>query len=147
MPVQEMVFTVRLNQEQAWEFMTDRQKTCRLFPGCRDLSILNELDSLWTVRLSFGPFSRTFTMRGQTTEMKPLERFSWTAGTDHITTAGTVSFRPVGKDETEIAYRMEVRMAGPFSLLHDGLVTETVKHMLETFVANVKKHLEPPAAV
>ena len=62
-------------------------------PGCKGVKILNDLDSIWTVKMSFGPFTRTMEMKTHTTEFKEFEKLAWTATGDHITSSGFVSLK------------------------------------------------------
>ncbi len=68
MPSKEVVFTIKLPIRSVWSFMTDRREVGCLFPGCKGVKIINDLDSVWTIRFSLGPFTRTVEMFAHTTE-------------------------------------------------------------------------------
>lgn len=142
MPSKEIVFTVRLPIEYVWSFMTDRREVGCLFPGCKGVKILNDLDSIWTVNVSLGPFSRTVDMKARTTELVDLERMSWTAEGENITTSGFVSLRKLSEDETEVVYRLEGHVKGHFSLLQDMVVAEKLGELTRGFAKNIKDRLD-----
>lgn len=145
MPSKETIFSVKLPLKSVWSFMSDRREVGCLFPGCKGVKILNELDSIWTLRMSLGPFSRTIEMKAHTTEMIENEHLSWTATGDHISTSGFVWLRRISDDETEITYRLEGHVTGHFSMLQDMVVSEKLGELTRNFMKAVKERLEGTA--
>lgn len=142
MPATEFTFTVQLPIKAVWSFMSDRTEVGCLFPGCKGVKILNDLDSIWTVRVSFGPFSRTVQMKTHTTELKEFERLSWVAEGDHVTSSGDVRLEKVSDSETRVSYRIEGHVHGPFAALQDIVVAEKLREMAKKFIENIKDQLE-----
>jgi len=142
MPVTEHTFRVRLPIRIVWSFMSDRHEVGCLFPGCKGVTILNDLDSIWTVRVSFGLFSRTVQMKTHTTEMKEFEKLAWIAEGDHLKSTGAVELRKLSADETEVIYRIEGHVTGPFAALQDIVVSEVLKDLARKFIHNIKEQLE-----
>ncbi|HUJ17362.1 MAG TPA: SRPBCC domain-containing protein [Nitrospirota bacterium] len=142
MPSKEVVFTIRLPIEYVWSFMTDRKEVGCLFPGCVRVKIINDLDSVWTVKFSLGPFSRTLEMNTHTTEMVENERLSWEATGEHMKAAGMVLLRRVNDEETEITYRIEGHVTGRFSMLQDIVVAEKLGEVARGFMKSIKERLE-----
>ena len=125
-----------------WSFLTDRKEVGCMFPGCKGVKLLNDVDSIWTLRMSFGPFSRTIEMKAHTTEMVEHERMAWTATGDNVVTSGFVSVRKLSEDETEVTYRLEGHVAGHFALLQDIVVSEKLWELTRNFMKNIKGRLE-----
>jgi carbon monoxide dehydrogenase subunit G len=142
MPTKEITFTVKMPLKGVWSFMTDRLEVGCLFPGCKGVKILNDLDSVWTLRMSLGPFSRTIEMSAHTTEMVEYERMSWTATGDHVVTSGLVKFHKLSEDETELTYHLEGHVTGHFSFLQDIVVAEKLGEVCRSFMKNIKARLE-----
>lgn len=142
MPAREVVFTVKLPIRSVWSFMIDRKEVGCLFPGCKGVKILNDLDSIWTVRMSLGPFTRTIDMAAHTTEMVEHERLAWTATHENLLTTGNVLFRKVSEDETEITYHLEGHINGHFSFLQDMVVAEKLGEVARAFMKAIKERLE-----
>ncbi len=142
MPKREVTFTVKLPIKSVWSFMTDRKEVGCLFPGCISVEILNDLDSVWTVKMSLGPFSRTLVMNAHTTEMIPYERIAWSATHEHLVTSGIVTFRKVSDDETEIDYYLEGHVTDKFSFLQDMVVSEKLGELTRGFMRGIKERLE-----
>jgi carbon monoxide dehydrogenase subunit G len=146
MPTKEVTFTIKLPIKSVWSFMTDRKEVGCLFPGCKGLKLLNDLDSVWTIRFSLGPFSRTIEMQAHTTELKQYERMSWTAVHDHLLTSGEAEFRKISDEETEITYRLEGHVQGHFPLLQDMVVSEKLGETTRAFMKAIKERLEYDSA-
>ncbi len=122
--------------------MIDRREVGCLFPGCKGVKIVNDLDSIWSIRMSLGPFSRIIEMKAHTTEMIENKRLSWTATGEHLITSGIVTFREFAKDETEITYHIEGHVTGHFTFLQDMVVSEKLGEVCRAFMKNIKARLE-----
>jgi carbon monoxide dehydrogenase subunit G len=142
MPTKEVTFTVDLPIRSVWSFMIDRKEVGCLFPGCKGVKILNDLDSIWTIRMSLGPFSRTIEMRAHTTEMIEEQLLAWTATHEHLMTSGRTTFRKISEHKTEITYRLEGHVNGHFSFLQDMVVSEKLGEVTRGFMKAIKERLE-----
>ncbi len=142
MPTKEVVFTIKLPIRSVWSFMIDRKEVGCLFPGCKGVKILNDLDSIWTIKMSLGPFSRTIEMFAHTTEMDEQRRLAWTATHEHLVTSGIVTFRKISEEETEITYHLQGHVSGHFSFLQDIVVAEKLGEVTRGFMKAIKERLE-----
>ena len=142
MPSKEIVFTVKLPIRSVWSFMADRREVGCLFPGCKGVRILNDLDSIWTVKFSLGPFSRTLEMRTHTTEQREFDRLSWVAEGENIRASGSVGLAMVSDDVTEVTYRIEGHVTGHFHFLQDIVIAEQLGELTRKFMKAVKERLE-----
>ena len=142
MPSKEIIFSIKLPIEYVWSFMSDRREVGCLFPGCVKVRIINDLDSVWTVRFSLGPFSRTLEMNTHTTESIESEKLSWVATGENMTASGSVLLRKLSEEETEITYRIEGHVSGRFSMLQDIVVAEKLGEVTRGFMKNIKARLE-----
>jgi carbon monoxide dehydrogenase subunit G len=142
MPKKEITFTISLPIKSVWSFMIDRREVGCLFPGCKGVKILNDFDSVWTIKMSLGPFSRLIEMQAHTTEMIENERLAWNAAGEHLITSGVVTFRKISNEETEITYHIEGHVTGHFTFLQDMVVSEKLGEVCRTFMKNIKARLE-----
>jgi len=142
MPTREVTFTVKLPIRSVWSFMIDRKEVGCLFPGCKGVEIINDLDSIWTIKMSLGPFSRTIEMHAHTNEMIEQKRIAWTATHEHLFTSGITTFRKISEDETEITYHLEGHVTGHFSFLQDIVVAEKLGEVSRGFMKAIKERLE-----
>jgi carbon monoxide dehydrogenase subunit G len=146
MPKREVVFNIKLPIASVWSFMIDRKEVGCLFPGCKGVEILNDLDSIWSIRMSLGPFSRTIEMHAHTTDMVEHQRLAWTATHEHLITSGIVLFRKVSETETEITYHLEGHVTGHFSFLQEMVVAEKLGEVTRGFMKAIKERLEYDAS-
>ena len=142
MPKKEITFIISLPIKSVWSFMIDRREVGCLFPGCKGVKILNDLDSVWTIKMSLGPFSRLIEMQAHTSEMVENERLSWNATGEHLVTSGIVTFRKISNEETEITYHIEGHVTGHFTFLQDMVVSEKLGEVCRSFMKNIKARLE-----
>lgn len=142
MPTREVTFTVKLPIKSVWSFMIDRKEVGCLFPGCKGVTILDDLDSLWKIQMSLGPFTRTIEMHAHTTEMVERQRMAWTATHEHLITSGIVTFKQVSEEETEITYHLEGHVTGHFTFLQDIVVAEKLGEVTRGFMKAIKERLE-----
>jgi uncharacterized membrane protein len=145
MPVKEVVFTIKLPIRSVWLFMNDRPEVGCLFPGCKGVDILNDLDSIWMVKMSLGPFFRTIKMHAHTTERIENQKLAWTAAHEHLITSGIASFRKISDNETEITYRLEGHVTGHLGFLQEIIVAEKLGEVTRAFMKNIKERLEDRA--
>ncbi len=142
MPVKEIIFTVKLPLKMVWSFIADRHEVGCLFPGCKGVKILNDMDSIWTVRLSLGPFSRTVDIFTHNTEFKKGEKIAWDAKAELFKSSGSIALHRISEDETEVTYRIEAHVIGPLSMLQDIVAAEKLGEITRQFVKNLKERLE-----
>ena len=145
MPVKEVVFTIKLPVSSVWSFMNDRPEVGCLFPGCKGVKILNDLDSIWMIKMSLGPFTRTIEMHAHTTEMLENQRLAWTATHEHLITSGITTFRKISNAETEITYRLEGHVTGRLGFLQEIIVAKKLGEVTRSFMKNIKERLEDRA--
>jgi carbon monoxide dehydrogenase subunit G len=146
MPKREVVFNIKLPIASVWSFMIDRKEVGCLFPGCKGVEILNDLDSIWSIRMSLGPFSRTIEMHAHTTDMVEHQRLEWTATHEHLITSGIVLFKKISEGETEITYHLEGHVTGHFSFLQEMVVAEKLGEVTRGFMKAIKERLEYDAS-
>jgi len=144
-PSKKFIFTVKLPIHVVWSFMNNRTEVGLLFPGCKNITLLNDTDSLWSVSFSLGFFSRTIEIKGHTTELVEYERIAWTATHENLVTAGTITLRDISRAETEITYYLEGYVVGSFAFMQDIVFAGKFGELTRMYIHNIKKHLEKKA--
>lgn len=141
MQSEKFVFTVDLPVDAVWNFMNDRAKVAGLFPGCTNVEILNELDSLWTVNFAIGPFNRTLDLQGHTTALIKHELIAWTVQHASFTVAGSTVLRKITEKKTEVIYTLQAEMTGYLILFREIIAEQKIKETVRMFIENIKKGL------
>ncbi len=142
MPTTESIFRVRLPIRAVWSFMSDRNEVGCLFPGCKGVKIIDDVDAVWKVLVTFGPFAKTVELKTHTTVYKEFEQLSWIGSGDHIHMSGEVLVRKIDDEITEVTYRIEGHVTGPFAVLQDIVVAEKLREVSKKFIKNIKDELE-----
>ena len=92
--------------------------------------------------MSLGPFSKTIEMKARTTAMVEHQHMAWTAAHEHLLTSGTVDFRKISGDETEVTYRLEGHVTDKISFFQNLIVAEKLREVTREFMKAVKERLE-----
>jgi carbon monoxide dehydrogenase subunit G len=135
------VFRVQLPIKAVWSFMSDRREGGCLFPGCLGVTIVDDVDSVWKIRVTFGPFSKVIDMQTHTTVYKELEQLSWVGSGDHIRMSGDVFVKKISEGVTEVTYDMEGHVSGPFAALQEIVVHEKLREVKKKFIRNIRSEL------
>ena len=78
MPEVEYVTTVNLPPEAIWEFVKDMNNWAPFLTGYQKHEILNEADSIWTLKGDVGVLARMVRLQAHVTEWAGPERVSFT---------------------------------------------------------------------
>jgi carbon monoxide dehydrogenase subunit G len=78
MPEVEYTTTMALSRELVWEFVKDMNNWAPMLTGYQTHEILDETDSLWTLKGDVGILSRTVKLRAHVTEWIDREKVSFT---------------------------------------------------------------------
>lgn len=141
MQSEKFVFTVDLPVNEVWNFMNDRARIAGFFPGCTNVEILNELDSLWTVNFAIGPFVRTLDLKGHTTALITNELVAWTVQHDLFTVTGSTVLCKITEEKTEVIYTLQAEMTGYLILFQEIVAGQKIKETVRMFIENIKKGL------
>jgi carbon monoxide dehydrogenase subunit G len=78
MPEVEYTTTMALSRELVWEFVKDMNNWAPMLTGYQSHEILDETDSVWTLKGDVGILSRTVKLRAHVTEWVDREKVSFT---------------------------------------------------------------------
>jgi len=107
MPEVEYTTTMALSRTLVWDFVKDMNNWAPMLTGYQTHEILDETDSVWTLKGDVGILSRTVKLRAHVTEWIDRERVEFTlTGLNEKVDGGGVlvmSEEPVGGGDTAIA--------------------------------------------
>ena len=89
MPEVQYSTRMQLTPEDIWEFVKDMNNWAPMLTGYQKHEILNETDSIWTLKGDVGVLSRTVRLKAHVTEWNGPERVSFTlVGLDEVVEGG-----------------------------------------------------------
>ena len=89
MPEVEYTTVVNLAPEKVWDFVKDMNNWAPFLTGYQKHEILNETDSIWTLKGDVGVLARTVELKAHITEWNGPERVSFTlAGINELVDGG-----------------------------------------------------------
>ena len=142
MPEAKKVFEVDAPIEKVWGFLRDMKQVGSCVPGCEGVCIVNEKDTDWKVKVSFGPFSKAIIMRAHTTLEDPPNKGEWTATGDDLYTKGSVELRTLSENKTEVTYWSSVSANGILAKLAEPIIGLKISADATEFAECVKKKVE-----
>lgn len=100
MPEVSYTTVVRAPRQDVWDFVKDMGNWAPLITGYQDHEVINELDSMWTLKGDVGVLSRKVRFRVHITEWTEPTRvaFTMTGETEQIRGEGIFELSPVGGD-------------------------------------------------
>ena len=142
MPDAKKVFEVEASIEKVWQFLRDMKQVGSCVPGCEGVCIVNEKDTDWKVKVSFGPFSKTIIMRAHTIFENPPNKGEWTATGNDLYTKGSVELRTLSKNKTEVTYWSSVSANGILARLAEPIIKLKISADATEFAECVKRKVE-----
>jgi carbon monoxide dehydrogenase subunit G len=105
MPEVEYTTVVNLPPEKVWDFVKDMNNWAPFLTGYQKHQIVNETDSIWTLKGDVGVLARTVELKAHITEWNGPERVSFTlAGVNELVEgAGTLLMGPYAPVANEAA--------------------------------------------
>ena len=117
MPEVEYVTTLPLGREPVWEFVKDMNNWAPFLTGYQKHQIIDETDSIWTLKGDVGILSRVVEFRAHITEWSGPERVSFTLTglNEAVEGGGTLRMDSIIAGETPspaVAPRREIWRSG-----------------------------------
>ena len=128
MPDVSYTTVMRAPRSEVWEFVRDMNNWAPFARGYQSHEIIDERDSIWTVKGDLGPISRVTKFHITITEWIEGERVAFTlAGLNEpITGQGAIQLSDNGGAETQIR--------GEATLLFGGTLAPVVNHLIGPWV-------------
>jgi carbon monoxide dehydrogenase subunit G len=142
MPEAKKIFIVDAPIQRVWGFLRDMRLVGSCVPGCEGVCIINEKDTDWKVRVSFGPLSKTIIMRAHTTFEDPPNKGEWTATGKALYTKGSVELKALSENRTEVIYWSMVSADGIIARLAEPIIRLKIYADAAEFAKCVKRKVE-----
>ncbi|WP_300014668.1 SRPBCC family protein [Pseudonocardia sp.] len=141
----EQPFAVDASLEQVWAYVGDMANWAGNLPGYQSFEVLDETDSLWTLKVALGALVRTVRLRIHITEWRAPDHvaFTLTGVGDPIEGQGSFDARPSGDARSEVLLTLAVagngQMAGVMESMARPVLPRLGKGLAEALRAEIEQ--------
>ncbi len=128
----------------AWCYVQDIQNWASLMPGCRDCTVIDAVDSRWTLKVGAGGLVRTVNILVHIDQWDGPERviFSFKLDGDPVEGDGSYSAIRQPDNATEITLRVRVRGSGAMAPMWEAVSKPLLPVLAKSFAAKLKAEIE-----
>jgi len=135
-------FKIKAPQQEVFNFLTDIRKLAECIPQLEELTVINQTESQWKLRLSAGFVSQVVLLRTKLEEVKPYSTASFKGEGTNIRVAGRFELKPINSNETEVYFTTSIDVSGPLGWLIDIVMGPTADRLAQEIITNLKNKLE-----
>lgn len=140
MPEIESKFEVDTDAETAWDHLTDMENFSSHLPGFEEYEEIDETVSHWTVSISLPMYSKTITFEVEVLQEElPRAEFELVPMDEPAEGQGSVEFKSVERDQTEITFGIEAEATGRMSPVLNKVIDRSLPKVTEGFITNVQE--------
>lgn len=140
MPKVEYTTTIELPRGEVWEFVRDMNNWAPFAKGYQSHEVLNDRESIWTVKGELGPVSRTTKFHVTITEWVEGERvgFTFKGLNEPISGEGAIQLKDAaGGGGTEIIGEAEIKFGGALGPIVNRFIGPFVKAGADELVTKI----------
>jgi carbon monoxide dehydrogenase subunit G len=140
----EQSVTVAASIDDVWTFVCDMQRWASIMPGYREYDVIDEDNSLWTLKVGVGGLVRTVKVKVNVEEWDGPGRvpFSFSLQGDPVTGKGLYLASPVSPGETAIALQVQVMGGGPMAPMWEAMGRPLLPQLAKGFAEQLKAEIE-----
>ena len=140
-------FTVARPAQEVWDFLRNLDNAARCVPGCEEVELLDESSCRVTVKLTLARFPFRFRVKMNIDEEEPptflrssVEGAEQNKG-GFVNMENTMRLTASAPGETELAYRMEMRLAGRIAAFGQRIFAIKARQLSAEFARNLSDRL------
>ncbi|MBW8753602.1 MAG: SRPBCC family protein [Sphingomonadales bacterium] len=140
----EQSVTVAAGIEDVWDFVRDMQRWASIMPGYREFDVIDDDNSLWTLKVGVGGLVRTVKVRVHVEEWDGPGRvpFTFSLQGDPVTGKGLYLASAVSPAETAIALQVQVVGGGPMAPMWEAMGRPLLPTLAKGFAEQLKAEIE-----
>jgi carbon monoxide dehydrogenase subunit G len=133
--------------ESVWSYVQDIRRWAMLFPGCRECTVINALDSYWILKVGAGGLVRTVNVLVHIDLWDGPGRvdFSYKLEGDPVEGGGSYTATQKTDRHTEVTMTVRVVGSGPMAPLWEALSRPLLPQLAKTFAGQLKTEIEKAA--
>ena len=130
--------------DKVWTYVKDMERWASIMPGYRECEIIDENDSVWTLKVGVGALIRTVKVRVHVDQWDGPEQvhFSYRLQGDPVEGGGTYNARAIGSDRTEIRLHVRVEGGGPMAAMWEAMGKPLLPKFAGSFAQELKARVE-----
>jgi carbon monoxide dehydrogenase subunit G len=140
------------NIDGVWDYVQDIRRWANLFPGCQDCTVIDENDSLWTIKVGVGGMVRTVNIQVHVDQWDGPQRvnFSYKLKAEPVVGSGSYSALQNGPNATEVKLGLRVEGSGQMAPMWEAMCRPLMPQLAKSFAGKLKNEIEgtvPPPSV
>lgn len=148
MPAVQKIFIINAPIDSVWSYVTALGNWAALMPGYQSYAESSELDSLWTLKVDLGPFSRTIELDVQVTERQSPGKVAFSVKSRNEPFHGQGMYQAVAEgNATNVDLTLSLQGTGPMAPVLSVMADPVLKRMAESFSKSLAADIEARAAV
>jgi carbon monoxide dehydrogenase subunit G len=140
----EQAVTVEAPIGGVWDYVRDMERWAEIMPGYREFTIVDENDSLWTLKVGVGGLVRTVRVNVHVDEWAGPERvlFSFALQGDPVKGGGSYTATRLSPSQTAIALKVRVEGTGPMAPMWEAMGGPLLPRFALAFAEQLKGEIE-----
>lgn len=132
-----------------WDYVQDIRKWAKLFPGCRECTVIDEHDSRWVIKVGAGGLVRTVNVLVHIDQWDGPERvnFSYKLAGEPVEGGGAYVARALGPRQTEISLKVRVSGSGSMAPMWEAVSRPLLPQLAKVFAGQLKAEIEQAVGV
>ncbi len=127
-----------------WTYVSDIRRWANLMPGCKDCTVIDELNSRWVLKVGVSALVRTVNVLVHIDEWnEPGEvSFSFQLEGDPVKGGGAYLASKKSDHETEVSLTVRVEGSGPMAPMWEALCKPLLPKLAKSFAGRLKAEIE-----
>ena len=144
MPDVKYTLEVQAPAEAVWTRISDMRFWCTLMPGYVSHEVVDERESLWSVKGDIGILNKTVTFRVTITEWNEPTKVGFTlkATNENVTGDGYFLAEPTGPDTTMVTGYLDLRPGGRLAPVANVFIKQLMPKVTLVFAKALAKKIE-----
>ena len=127
-----------------WDYVRDLQRWAEIMPGFREFEVIDDDNSVWTLKVGVGGLVRTVKVKVHVEEWAGPERVTFTFALqgDPVTGGGTYFATKVAPNQTGISLQVQVSGTGPMAPMWEAMGGPLLPKFALAFAEQLKAAIE-----
>lgn len=127
-----------------WSYVSDIGNWARNMPGYQSFELIDERESLWTLKVGLGALVRTVGLRVEITEWDEPDHvaFRLRGITDPVEGHGTYDARAADDSETAVDVTLRLSGTGPMANAMEGMARPVIPRIVSGLTEAIKRDVE-----